>query len=476
MANDDCDRNFEKALAHQLRFGAPAAADSGAQNPVCPDAEILAAYHERSLSLEELASWNTHIAACARCQEILAQLELTDDIPVAAGEEEFAKGNIFGVREPHPAHVARAAGEFPTPAAQTESPVVQASPRFARAPVTPLAPRNSRWLWVAPAGAIAAGLLVWVAVHERPSVRAPLSPTVEIAANREHTPMAPAPPSAKSLAPTPDATTKEPAPRRDIASAGNHATRAAESPENKFERKIVPVVPPGAPVLSAATLPTAENSGGMAPVLTTPKQAAGSELPMEGKSAAKLDARVRQATAPPPSKPAMEYRAAAPAPLPRAEIVQQQQTADSVATSSTDIAVTANLPSAAALGKAKMQDAGMIFAPGGKLLWRVGSAGRIEFSAYQGAAWTPQTSGVTVDLLAGFAPSEKVCWIVGRAGTILRTTDGGKHWEKIASPTDDDLGGVQATDALHASVSDAANKTNFETSDGGKTWIPDVPE
>ena len=57
MAVDDRDPKFERALARELRGDS---AQAG-----CPDAETLAAYHERSLSLEEMAHWKQHISGCA---------------------------------------------------------------------------------------------------------------------------------------------------------------------------------------------------------------------------------------------------------------------------------------------------------------------------------------------------------------------------------------------------------------------------
>ena len=62
MAPDDRDRTFEKALARHLRSAASSGTDGNAPGgtPVersidalvelCPDAEILAAYHDGSLS------------------------------------------------------------------------------------------------------------------------------------------------------------------------------------------------------------------------------------------------------------------------------------------------------------------------------------------------------------------------------------------------------------------------------------------
>src|SRR5439155_23008845 len=79
MAPEDRDRTFEKALARHLR--------PGEQPEACPDADTLAAYHELELPAEERFHWKMHILACARCQEILVQLQDTDHIPTGVGRQ-----------------------------------------------------------------------------------------------------------------------------------------------------------------------------------------------------------------------------------------------------------------------------------------------------------------------------------------------------------------------------------------------------
>ena len=69
MATEDRGKHFERALARHFSRASPDSA--------CPEAEILAAYQERTLSLEEMAHWTEHIRACARCQESLALVEQT---------------------------------------------------------------------------------------------------------------------------------------------------------------------------------------------------------------------------------------------------------------------------------------------------------------------------------------------------------------------------------------------------------------
>jgi len=114
----------------------------------------------------------------------------------------------------------------------------------------------------------------------------------------------------------------------------------------------------------------------------------------------------------------------------------------------------------------------LISAPGSSVVWRAGRRGLIEFSKDGGSSWSRQASGVPADLLTGAAPSDQVCWIVGGTGTILLTTDGGAHWKVVPSPLAEDLGGVRASNALHATIWNSGNTKGFETNDGGLTWKP----
>src|SRR5215471_15971901 len=122
----------------------------------CPEPDLLAAYHERSLLPEEMNSWKEHIVGCAPCQAILAELEATDSIRLeAAGKEEVL------VMQP----AAMAAAPADRTAARAEP---SEESRVARMS------RRVRWQWLAPAGALAAGLLVWVAWHENQHSQLPI--------------------------------------------------------------------------------------------------------------------------------------------------------------------------------------------------------------------------------------------------------------------------------------------------------------
>src|ERR1700736_3011536 len=91
MGHEDRERKFEQALERHLRRDTDAARNEadvhagvrdGGATVACPDAETLAAFHERALSNEEISATTEHIAECSRCQEILGQLEAADEIPM----------------------------------------------------------------------------------------------------------------------------------------------------------------------------------------------------------------------------------------------------------------------------------------------------------------------------------------------------------------------------------------------------------
>lgn len=111
----------------------------------------------------------------------------------------------------------------------------------------------------------------------------------------------------------------------------------------------------------------------------------------------------------------------------------------------------------------------VIVSPDPSSRWRIAGGGFLEHSTDGGATWTPQSSGVSVDLMAGASPSADVCWVVGRAGTVLRTTDGGRTWQRVTQVGGTDLQSVTASDASTAQVT-AADGRVYRTVDAGNTW------
>ena len=155
MSAEDRDRLFEKALARHLR------AEGGADESVCPDAETLAAYHERMLAPDETMSAKSHIVACARCQEILAQLEMTQGTQESLEREADT--------------VAVAASPAAVSGAQMSSRKVAPFP----------ATKRNLLRWVAPAGAIAAGILIFLGVRNYHVAQMQSYSNTQVAQNRD---------------------------------------------------------------------------------------------------------------------------------------------------------------------------------------------------------------------------------------------------------------------------------------------------
>ncbi len=467
MAPDDRERTFDKALARHLHPQAPGEADASH-----PDAEILAAYHERLLPSEQMISWKGHIAGCARCQEILAQLEATDALPVDAGQQEREAPNVLTMPGPDLAQLAHVPVQAPTAAEPRSTAAARWSRRLQMLP-------GANWRWLAPAGVLAAGLLLWVAFHEnRP-------PQFQLAKNGQLA--APAPASAtvtQPAAPANNANNKEaaakdvPIPSADARAGAPQGTAARAQNEQAMlaEKKLAPAqadkltAPRIVPTPTQPSAPAdrdAHRSGITAGITAEQKElqkqapsSASSPTPPEPKDNS-VDNMVVLV---PPSKSdallpkAKNVTSATGRQAPQAP--QQQEAAAGVS----------GLRESSTLRMANARTSVTIAAPGYTVLWRVAPAGIIRLSTDAGSTWTVQTSGVVTDLLAGSALSDKVCWIVGRSGTILRTTDGGAHWLKISSPINDDLASVFAVDAQQATVSAASTHKTYKTPDAGQTW------
>ena len=453
MPNEDREQKFERALARHLKNVSPDSA--------CPDPETLAAYHECTLSFDEMAQWKKHVAGCVRCQETLALVEQSE----LAGAEDWERSNA------------------PVPVEALARPKVHRGPEGSleretavAAPVTAMRTASHlRWRWAVPLGTIAAVVIVWVGVREVRMHRAEKTASVEMAKNG---------PTSTSLPPSVTSPQKSRQANEDRSAsleAYNRPPSSMPEPSTKTEsadelraRRIVPPsstdsklldkeqtfpkqkdlsgVVGGAVAAPAHETPTlrddyaksaTEAAPPPAPVLTSPSASGGRSLPEAKKARGPSAAQATQMQ--------VQVQAMGPA-------------------NSTSSELPLNGRNDAGLRKIVMADRRYVATPNEKYLWRLGNAGTVERSSDKGQTWKLQNSGVHLDLTAGSATSEKICWVVGRVGTILLTTDGGKHWKQVPSPIAEDLGGVHAADALHASVWDVPNRQSFETKDGGVTW------
>lgn len=462
-----------------------------AERLYCPEPEVLAAYHERSLLPEEMNSWKEHIVGCAHCQAILVELEATDSIPLQASEKEEAL--VAGAVPAQPATTAAAAGKDQLPAPLT----------IAQKPRASWFSRGLRWQWLAPAGALAAGLLVWVVWRENQLFHATSPSEVKIASAEK--PAAPEPvpaitretpvtsSTASSAADQVASLSKDQNVNGRIASANKSLPPEAVKQREKYDdlsrRPAAPAKPSNdkesgvrqdmmrdssltanAPQSQPGLDTKAGVAGGLAQTVEVQSPTGNAQLQNEANQQNQ------------PNQ--LNQKTSGPHALSQAVQAKKQKSEESARAYGGVAPPAAPAPSpgppSAAFGEGKASRAiltastgpHLIFVPGTKTLWRLGPEGRIEYSSDGGATWTRQTSNVLLDLTSGFAPSDKVCWIVGRSGTILLTTDAGSHWAIVHSPLEEDLGGVRATDALRATIWNLANTRIFETADGGITWKP----
>ena len=464
MPPEDRDQQFERALERHLRGGSAAA---------CPDAETLAAYHERTLSLEEMAQWKQHIVGCPRCQETLALVEESN--AVHAGEWEEIEKMELAIPMLKGAAVHAVSEEAALPVAGAAE---------AKAPARAVIPvRRISWGWVVTAGAAAAAELIGVAVRERMMTPAGPSGVVQVSQNEEQSANAPAvtvPAASSTPVGTEQAKQLPESNGKMVAGVPSSSDKKAPTFSTPQEMKRVPqkTVPalnaPAAPQIrkeeprrdqspSTDVAQTGVNelsstyadaarakdlSAGrqMSQQMQTPAPAAGgASAPNQGAVSGRLTAQQSQA----------------------AKAKVEQAYAEHVAVTSAETA-------GQSLNEVLPPSGIIVVAPVDAYSWRLGAGGKIEHSTDSSRTWMQQKSGVTVDLTAGVAPTGKICWVVGKAGTVLLTTDGGRHWKQVASPTKEDLAGVDAMDAKRASVWVASHAKSYDTNDGGVTWTPVV--
>lgn len=444
MPADERDSQFERALARHLSH-APGEVS-------CPDAETLAAYYERSLSVEETARWKEHIAACVRCQEALSLVEQTENVQTT---EEQNQRELEGVAQLATQTTTQGRDSAPQTPADYVTPGRASSPASLRR----LRPRAA-WSWIVPLGAVAAGAIVVVGVHEIHSQRAK---ETQIALQRLPAPL-PAPLESTAK----EAVRKEEAPVARSQNAVNAPKSIAPSSNASPTQSLSPAGPPASKELSQSARQESPHAKTRPSVSLEPP-------PSVSSYAASADALQTNA---PPAPSAVPATPGAATPSAAAQQDQENKKAqakvgeiqrNAAATGMTQAEMVA-VPTDNLLVQTALNNRRYIVAPGEKHAWRLGDGGLIEVSTDRGKTWKPQSSGVGQDLTAGSATSDKVCWVVGKSGTLLLTTDGGKHWNRIAAPITSDFGGVHATDASHASIWDVSNRTSFETNDGGVTW------
>ena len=481
----------------------------------CPDVEVIAAYSDHGLAMDETARCESHFATCVRCRNILRVLAASADTPLAESE------------------VARL-GEL-VAAARVPANAVVKPPKIAR-------PRSWDWRvrWLAPALGVAAVLAVWFAMRppwrgtERSEsttliAQAPREPAPAISGPTSPLPAAQPPEDKQALkgrsgqpaaqSPALDSRSKDTAggaaaARDELRSTtGNQIApysslqKKAEADSQANEREARPQAsPPPPPPAPAPPQP----GGGIGAGTSAGVPAAAPQS--DAKSAADLSSQAAAASpAPPPippsaPKPLMGALArSAPPPETRAKADKvtsaapeaSQQAAQTVTVTEAaplvettngavggtvqpgapaDLPVNGRSNAPAALLRSAQNSVTLFTSPSGSVLWRTASRGKIERSSDSGRTWQTQVSPSQEDWLSGAAVSDTVCWLAGRNGSIARTLDG-QRWDRVAPPAQatgnasklPDWTGIVASDAQSATVT-ADDGRRFATSDGGKTW------
>jgi hypothetical protein len=506
------DRRREEALARRMGNALDRLDHHGAGE--CPDAELIAAYHERALQTDEIVRWEGHFAICGRCRRILAVLAATAEGPLAEKEAAHLGELIAATRAPAEA---------------------------AKRPLEITHPNRLAWRmrWLAPALGVAAVLAVWVAMRspwrtaEQSSsgtliAQAPKSeppPNTETRAVQEFskaTPKKEPETDAEALKDRPVTRAQSPNPSTDAFTKNRldegGATRGVSPSSRVVENDLrdqkkekgesndaqagrtsggaLDAASPASPSPAPPALP-----GKLPEALPRPQAQAqvARQAPSVPETPRSTNQTVVATEAAPVARP--------PDPLPQEQAkARATSQAPPVTETPGSVSQTVTATEAApqvearnnALGGAvsnsenlplngrdyqvllKLDPTGVtavqVKTPTGGILWRAGKGGNIQRSADAGRTWISQTSPSQEDWLAGTAVSDKISWMVGRNGAIARTTDGG-HWKKIAPPAvaADSSGklpdwiGITAAGARQATIT-TSDQRHYATQDGGKTW------
>lgn len=378
MKPTDAERDpaFDRLIARGLAKG------TDASGVACPDADLLAAWFDHSLSPAEAERIEAHISSCGTCQQVLGDL------------------------------------------ARSEPEVTRAAPLPA-----PARPWHWHWRWLVPLAT--AAIVVVIAgrtlIAPEPAVGpgrlGPPQPESTVAELRE-----------KAVADAAPVRRTEEESRRSMPAAPAPSAAAAQAPAGRQDRSAATADRVAEAIPLRAVLPSkpAESKAEAQPVGGVVGGAVG------GVAKGRVEG--------------MAENMAAAAPVPAAPQMAVARTAASARSDSAGALQSTSAPG-----------------PSGTMAtWRYGPGGVIERSTDRGQTWERQQSGVTATLVDGSATTDRVCWIVGERGVVLRTVDG-RTWQRLPSPTAVDLVSVHAWGEASATIT-AADRSEFETMDGGRSW------
>jgi hypothetical protein len=428
----------------------------------CPDAELLAAYFDKSLGPDEVARYELHFSTCSRCREQLAMMVRAADEP-AHKVEELSLQPVLATARPVEG-IAKAASTW-TPAAQKAPAVSVITTKPQNAPSKWVDPR-----WLVP---VAAVLLVGTFTFFRFASRGRNIPlNSEVAVSKS----APPPQSEAAPAPEPESSAREsveherplkkanpPAsrpPASHPALAGNTSTSASartpSAPAGNATSRSTRVTPGRSPTFRGSYVTRSQGA-------IVQERPSTSAEPAPSAPAPELNASLSKGPVTTDSADAVK----SPAPPPPSEAEQKSETTEVTTPNGFrgSSAISSLGPAKAA--KTRYTATVVIKTTDHNVMYRI-TGGLVEISEDGGANWQGQRLDPPVDFVAGSAPESHVCWLVGRAGVIFLTEDG-KGWQKIPSPVSKDLVAVEAQSAVSATIT-AKDGQKWSTDDAGKTW------
>ena len=450
MTDRDREEAFQQVLASFLRDDLAPAGQS------CLAPGVAAAYYAGALSEPEADAVEIHLAGCAPCQAeiaLLARLEASDleeiEAPLAGlrvaestdkaltpiaphqapREDPSASRSVQATSEAVPSQPSAVDDDEP----KSESTLTEEGEPIALRHDTEWFPRGrrTRWTWIGAAGLSVAAILA-ISVTYR------FRPLVDEAARRASDTDAVAPQTRMDTAKSKDA----------------EEYVAALSPP-----------PEAQPAPTAAPFFSDEPSEDKAavPKESAPQSAAG-EMASRAPGA---PARTVELPAPasPEARPG-DRKAAVPAANERS-LAKAKQEASQAGAAASPAAPASAPPAASAQAATSARPVVVVARSNLDVTWRV-SGTTIERSDDAGKTWHRQPAVTESPLLAGSAPSDGVCWVAGVHGTVLRSSDG-RTWERMSSPTSDDIVQITAWSVLNASIRTTSGE-RFSTNDGGQTW------
>lgn len=116
--------------------------------------------------------------------------------------------------------------------------------------------------------------------------------------------------------------------------------------------------------------------------------------------------------------------------------------------------------------------------PDDKVIWAVGSNGKIIRSNNGGEKWEAQVSPTSENLQGLAAWNDEQAVAVGGGGVVIRTVDAGKTWTEVAVPKSDVANKLLNVRAAEGGTAWAVGEMGavLKSADGGQHWERALPE